>query len=104
MLRGVGIGIILATFLSLCILTLGYKRAYESQLKEWNVDIAQKEVLIATLKSKELKLKAYLEQKPKISEKIITKYKIIKQKDESCSSFKEGVHEILNAFYSHSPP
>ncbi len=104
MLRGVIFGIVGALILLLTLSVVYYKSSYERSLREYSECVSGRDTLIATLKSKELKLKAYLEQKPKVEEKIITKYKIIKQREQSCQSFKEGVHEILNVFYSHPPP
>lgn len=96
----VAIGALLSFLASLFFLALYYKNAYERSIKSLSVYKREVEALIASLKDRELKLKAYLAQKPKMESKIITKYKVIKQKDESCESFKEGVHEILNAFYA----
>lgn len=104
MLRGVGLGIVGSLILILSLFLLHYKKSYEDAIVRLSECVMKTDTLIATLKNKELKLKEYLEQKPKVEEKIITKYKIIKQKDEDCQSFKEGVHEILNVFYSHPPP
>lgn len=104
MLREIGIGVLGAIMLSLLFLALYYKKAYESMSFELQLKKVELETLSAELKAKELKLKAYLREKPKIEEKIIAKYKITKQNDGSCQSFKEGVNAILDVFYSHPPP
>lgn len=104
MLKGVIFGSIGAVMGLLLVFILQYKRLYENTLVALGECKNQNSALIATLENKKLKLKEYLEQKPKMEKKIITKYKIIKQKDEDCQSFKEGVYEILNVFYSHPPP
>lgn len=104
MLREIGIGVLGAIVLSLLFLALHYKKAYESMFFELQLKKVELETLSAELKAKELKLKAYLREKPKIEEKIKNKYKIIRLKDESCQSFKEGVNAILDVFYSHPPP
>lgn len=104
MIRGWLMGAVLSMFVMMTLSVVYYKSAYERSLEALSGCKKEADVLIATLKSKELKLKEYLEQKPKIEQKIITKYKVIKQKDESCQSFKEGVNEVLHAFYSNPPP
>ncbi|ANV98288.1 hypothetical protein BBW65_05515 [Helicobacter enhydrae] len=104
MFRGVVAGAIGAVFLVLCMSLMYYKNAYEEKSGQFVRCKGQADGLIATLKHKELRLKEFMEQKQDERQKIITKYKIIKQKDEDCQSFREGVHEVLDVFYSHPPP
>lgn len=103
MIRGVFLGSVLGAFIVLLAL-VGF---YQKQNTQCQKELAklQTDFLLTQeeLKKRELDLVAYKEEKPKIEQKIITKYKVIKQKDESCQSFKEGVHEIINAFYSPPP-
>ncbi|PAF46412.1 hypothetical protein BKH46_07430 [Helicobacter sp. 12S02634-8] len=51
------------------------------------------------IQSKAIDTKRYTQATPKIEEKIITKYKIIKQKDPSCQAQMQEVKNALDIYF-----
>ncbi|PAF44169.1 hypothetical protein [Helicobacter sp. 11S02629-2] len=56
------------------------------------------------LQNKALDLESYKAKKPKVEEKIITKYQKIYLQDDTCESELNSAKRLLNAFYNNNTP